>query len=165
MQQFWCVRQNPRANTNQDQMRNFILSSKIVTCPFGHVGEERDNVIHGQYNCNQMWSSKSQDKRFFETMKIGDIILIPFKGQKECVLAKIISNAECFMHTGFYTTMMQNHKIQIEMVGEMPFRPVGRTIQILRTDVTFRDKRKSLSMKSLSRLSADTVDTVKDMIV
>ena len=51
------------------------------------------------------------------------------------------------------------------MVGEMPFRPVGRTIQILRTDVTFRDKRKSLSMKSLSRLSADTIDTVKEMIV
>lgn len=36
-QQFWSLRQNPYANTNQRQMRELIISQNIVTCPFGHL--------------------------------------------------------------------------------------------------------------------------------
>lgn len=44
-QQFWSLRQNPYANTNQRQMRELIISQDIVTCPFGHLNNERNNVI------------------------------------------------------------------------------------------------------------------------
>ena len=33
--QFWVLRQNPCANTNQEQMRNFIITQQFITCPFG----------------------------------------------------------------------------------------------------------------------------------
>ena len=48
--QFWVLRQNPCANTNQEQMRNFIITQQFVTCPFGHISNARNNVLNGRYN-------------------------------------------------------------------------------------------------------------------
>lgn len=137
----WCIRQNPRANTDQKQMRRFIISQKIVTCPFGHVGPERDNVINGVYNeegCD--WKSQSQDRKFIEDMKIGDIILITFAGLKDCILARIVSDPIYGVDTGLFTSM-RDGKIQLTTEGDTPFTPVGRKIQIIRNDVRFKDKR------------------------
>jgi len=136
-QQFWTLRQNPYANTNQKQMRELILSQNIVTCPFGHLNEGRNNVLNGVYNEEQ---SHSQDRKFIENMNIGDIILIPFAGLKECILARIISEPIYCLDTGLFTSM-RHGKIQVTNEGDTPFRPVGRKIQIIRNDVRFNDKR------------------------
>ena len=136
-QQFWTLRQNPYANTNQRQMRELILSQNIVTCPFGHLNEGRNNVLNGVYNEEQ---SHSQDRKFIENMNIGDIILIPFAGLKECILARIISEPIYCLDTGLFTSM-RHGKIQVTHEGDTPFRPVGRKIQIIRNDVRFNDKR------------------------
>jgi hypothetical protein len=161
MQKFWSIRQNPWATTNQTDIRNFILSTKILTCPFGHLGQERNNVLDGTFNNNQPWSSSSQDTTFCNEVEIGDIVLIPFKSQRNCILAKVTSAPECFMKTGFYTTLEQNGAIRIQNNGEIPFCPIGRKIEILSTTVVFEDKRKWISMKSLSQLSPPTVEIVK----
>jgi hypothetical protein len=82
-QQFWSIRQNPYANTDQHQMRNLIISQNIITCPFGHMNNERNNVINEIYNeQHKEWKSKSQDRKFIENINIGDIILITFAGLK-----------------------------------------------------------------------------------
>ena len=161
MQKFWSVRQNPRATTDQTNIRNFILSTKIITCPFGHLGQERNNTLDGIFNNNQQWSSSSQDRTFCEDIEIGDIVLIPFKSQRNCILAKVTSRPECFIKTGFYTTVGQNGTIRIQNNGEIPFCPIGRRIEILSTTVVFEDKRKCISRKSLSQLSPLTVEIVK----
>ena len=136
-QQFWSLRQNPYANTNQRQMREFIISQNIVTCPFGHLNIERNNVINGVYNEEQ---SHSQDRKFIENMNIGDIILIPFAGLKECILARIVSEPIYGVDTGLFTSV-RDGKIQVTHEGDTPFRPVGRKIQIISKVVRFNDKR------------------------
>jgi hypothetical protein len=149
-QNFWSIRQNPYAKTNQNQMRDFILSQNVVTCPFGHIGNGRNNVIDGVYNER---NSMSQDRKFIEEVKIGDIVLIPFAGLKECILAKIISEPIYAVDTGLFTTTTKG-EIEISEEGDMPFRPVGRKIEIINPSVVFADKR-VLSRASLSRINPD----------
>jgi hypothetical protein len=149
-QQFWSLRQNPYANTNQRQMRELIISQNIVTCPFGHLNIQRDNVVNGVYNEKQ---SRSQDRKFIENMNIGDIILIPFIGLRECILARIVSEPIYGIDTELFTSV-HNGKIQISHDGDTPFRPVGRKIQIIRNDVVFNDKR-VLPRTSLCRINSN----------
>jgi hypothetical protein len=148
-QQFWSIRQNPYANTNQKQIRELIISQNIVTCPFGHLNEGRNNVINGVYNEEQ---SNSQDRKFIENINIGDIILIPFKGLKECIYARIVSEPIYGIDTGLFTSM-RDGKIQVTTNGDTPFRPVGRKIQIIRKDLIFKDKRRVLSIRTLSHIN------------
>ena len=149
-QQFWSLRQNPYANTNQRQMRELIISQNIVTCPFGHLNDELNNVINGVYNEEQ---SHSQDRKFIENMNIGDIILIPFAGLRECILARIVSEPIYGVDTGLFTSM-RDGKIQVTNEGDTPFRPVGRKIQIICNDVRFNDKR-VLPRVSLSHINSN----------
>ena len=151
-QQFWSIRQNPYANTNQKQIRELIISQNIVTCPFGHLNVFRNNVINGVYNeAHPEWKSASQDRKFIENMNIGDIILIPFAGLRECILARIVSEPIYAVDTGLFTSM-HDGKIQVTNEGDTPFRPVGRKIQIIRNDVRFNDKR-VLPRVSLSHIN------------
>ena len=129
-------------------MREFIISQNIVTCPFGHLNEGRNNVINGVYNEEQ---SHSQDRKFIENMNIGDIILIPFAGLRECILARIVSEPIYGVDTGLFTSM-RDGTIQVKNEGDAPFRPVGRKIQIIRNDVRFNDKR-VLQRVSLSHIN------------
>lgn len=129
------------------------------------IWDKRNNTLDGIFNNNQQWSSSSQDRTFCEDIEIGDIVLIPFKSQRNCILAKVTSRPECFMKTGFYTTVGQNGTIRIQNNGEIPFCPIGRRIEILSTTVVFEDKRKCISRKSLSQLSPLTVEIVKDTLI
>lgn len=147
-QQFWSLRQNPFANTNQKQMRELVISQQIVTWPFGHLNEGRNNVVNGVYNEEH---SLSQDRKFIENMNIGDIILIPFAGLKECTLARIVSEPIYGIDTGLFTSMSDG-KIQVTNEGDIPFRPVGRKIQIICNNVKFNDKR-VLPRASLSHIN------------
>jgi|688.fasta_scaffold983857_2 hypothetical protein len=147
-QQFWSIRQNPYANTNQEQMRELIISQNIITCPFGHLNEPRNNVINGMYNEEQ---SNSQDRKFIENINIGDIILIPFTGLKDCILARIVSEPIYGIDTGLFTSM-RDGQIQVTNDGDTPFSPVGRKIQIIQTDLTFKNKR-VLPMRTLSHIN------------
>ena len=140
----WSLRQNPYANTNQIQMKDFILSQSVVTCPFGHIGQERNNVIDEAYNESKAGESGrvsgSQDRKFIEEMKVGDIVVIPFKGLKECVLAKIISEPIYVINTGLFTTV-NDKGVKVSDKGDIPFRPVGRRIEIINSSLTFKNKR------------------------
>ena len=147
-QQFWCLRQNPYANTNQAQMRKFIISQKIVTCPFGHLSNERNNVIDGNYNEE---ISNSQDRKFIENINIGDIIIIPFAGIKECILARVTSEPIYGVNTNMFTIKL-NNMIQLNNNNGIPFRPVGRKIEIINMNLTFEDKR-ILPRTSLSHVN------------
>lgn len=94
----------------------------------------------------------SQDRKFIEDIKIGDIVLIPFAGLKECILAKITSEPIYAVDTGLFTTITKG-EIDISY-GETPFRPVGRKIEIINPSVVFEDKR-VLPRNSLSRINPD----------
>lgn len=153
LQQFFSVRQNPCANTNQQEMRELILEQKIVTCPFGHFINERNNVINGEYN--ESSNSQSQDRDFVEKMNIGDIIVIPFAGIKECILARIVSDPIYAFETNLFTNM-RDGEIHLDREGDVRFRPVARRIHIIRDDVVFNDKR-VLPMKSLSRINPNII--------
>ena len=61
-------------------------------------------------------------------------MLIPFKGQKTCILARIISDVEYGIETGMFWRQ-SNDKIRIDVAGGEPFRPVGRRIEILNADL------------------------------
>jgi hypothetical protein len=152
-QQFFAIRQNPYANTDQRQMRDFNISQNIVTCPFGHLSEERNNVVNGTYNEEHPeWKSQSQDRQFIENMNIGDIIVIPYAKIKECILARIVSAPIYSIDTGLFTTVMRDGKIHISNEGETPFRPVGRRIEIIDRNLIFADKR-CLTQKSFCKIN------------
>lgn len=146
------VRQNPCETTDQRVMRKFIRSKKIVTCPFGHSYEARDNVVSGKYN-EQI--SNSQDRKFIEDMNPGDIILIPFAKIKKCILAEIVSDPILVWDTGLFT-IMDDGEFILSKTGVVPFRPVGRKIRIIRDDIVFDDKR-VLPRNSLSFINPQLV--------
>lgn len=153
-QNFWSIRQNPYTKTNQTQMRDFILSQSVVTCPFGHIGHGRNNVIDRVYNET---NSLSQDRKFIEDIKIGDIIVIPFAGLKECILAKIVTDPIYAIDTGlFHTSTFNKDGINLTEEGDTPFCPVGRKIEIINPSLVFQDKR-VLPRTSLSRINPDII--------
>jgi hypothetical protein len=150
--QLWSLRQNPYANTNQTQMRQVILEKLFVSCPFGHTSVCRDNVLDGRYNTG----ANKQDVQFIDEMKVGDIVLIPFKGKKSCIIARIVSEPVYCIETGLYTSHQAGEEIKISELKEegVPFRPVGRRIEILNSNVVFADKRKIVPMNTFKRLSS-----------
>ena len=123
-------------------MRELVISQNIVTCPFGHLDNERNNVLDGVYNEDHPeWRSRSQDRKFIENMNIGDIIVIPFTGIPGCIIARIVSAPIYCIDTGLFTSML-NGEIQISPDGDTPFRPVGRKIQIIHYDFVVENKSK-----------------------
>jgi len=153
-QQFWCLRQNPYANTNQIQMRDFIISQNIITCPFGHLSRERNNVIDGNYNEE---ISNSQDRKFIENINIGDIIIIPFAGIKECILARVTSEPIYGFNTNLFSIRL-NNMIQLSNNEGTPFRPVARKIEIINMNIIFEDKR-ILPRTSLSHVNQNILQS------
>ncbi len=160
--QYWSIRQNPRGNMDQVQMRDFVISQNLITCPFGHLSEERTAVIDAVYNENAKWKSKSQDRKFIEDMKIGDIIVIPFKGITPCLLAVIESDPIYAADTGYYYNTSHGDKIHLSQEREIggvgggtPFRPVVRKIRII-GEITFLDKR-VLTMSSLCHINPSII--------
>lgn len=160
----WCLRQNPYENTDQLQMKNFILDNGIITCPFAHFGEERKNVIDETYNetigGESGRVSMSQDRKFVEEIKIGDIVVIPFRGLKECLVLKIVSEPIYDIKTNLFTTVTQNG-IFIRDTGDIPFCPaVGRKVEIINSSIKFRNKR-FLGKHSLCRIDYDKFNNEK----
>ena len=150
---FWVLRQNYGEKTDQSQMKNLILNQKFVTCPWGGWGLERQNVIDGLYNKQIVRSggrsSSNQDKKFVEDMKIGDIVLIPFAKKRGCIIARITSDVEYSIDTGLFWTENKD-KTTIDEQGDLPFRPVGRRIEIIRDDFLPEYR---LSMMTLTKMT------------
>jgi hypothetical protein len=133
---FWVLRQNYGEITNQSDMKSLIMEQKIVTCPWGGWGLARQNVIDAIYNEHVIDISKrassSQDRKFVEDIQIGDIVLIPFSGKKECIVARITSDVEYAIDTGLFWKENEAGKVKISStVDGLPFRPVGRRIEII----------------------------------
>lgn len=157
--QFWTLRQNYGERTNQKNMRDFILSTRFITCPWGGWGDHRTNVINGVFNeepvGNSKRTSRGQDRRFVQEMKIGDIVLIPFTGHDTCILARIIGDVEYGIDTGMFWRE-SNNKVVINVSGGEPFRPVGRRIEILNADL-LRPCR-HLGQQTLMKMGASLVN-------
>jgi len=155
---FWVLRQNYAEKTNQVQMKNLILEQKFITCPWGGWGQERENVINEIYNCVPCReggrSSSNQDVKFVEEMNIGDIVVIPFAKETECIVARVTSNVEYAINTGLYYSGVNDTQIQITEEGDCPFRPVGRRIEIIRSD--YRPVRR-FGQLTLSKLNSENI--------
>ena len=160
---FWVLRQNYGEITNQSDMKNIITSQKIVTCPWGGWGLPRQNVIDGIYNENVPDNSRrpscGQDRKFVEDMRIGDIVLIPFKGKKECILARITSEVEYAINTGLYWKEYQDDsKIRICDIAEgTPFIPVGRHIEIINDKYVPKSAPNRLSLSKMKTMKQDVI--------
>jgi len=155
---FWALRQNYAEKTNQTEMKDLIMSQKFITCPWGGWGQERENVVNNVYNkvpCREGGRSASnQDFKFVEEMKIGDIVVIPFTKEADCIVARITSDVEYAINTGLFYSGVNDTQIRITKEGDLPFRPVGRRIEIIRTD--YRPARR-LGQLTLSKLNEENV--------
>jgi hypothetical protein len=161
---FWVLRQNYGEKTNQEQMKELILRQKFVACPWGGWGPERQNVIDGIYNKQVVRpggrTSNNQDKRFVEEMKIGDIILIPFAKKRGCIVARITSGVEYSIDTGLFWTEHEN-TIAIAEHGTLPFRPVGRRIEIIRDDFLPNG---NLNIMTLTKMNATLIENLHNNV-
>ena len=104
---FWVIRQNYSEKTDQIKMRELNTKQRFIACPWGARGNERLNVINGIYTEVIPVSpggrlSKSQDRRFVEEMKIGDIVLIAYAKQKTFIIARIKSGIDYSIDTGVF---------------------------------------------------------------
>ena len=147
---YWVLRQNYRENTDQHRMRELNTKHRIITCPWGGWGNAQTNVINGVYNeiiphRPGGRSSKGQDRRFVEEMKVGDIVLIAYAKQKTCVIARVTSDVNYSIYTGLFCNESEDGILTEN--GDTPFCPVGRCIEILDNDFKpyFRPNRMSLS--------------------
>lgn len=148
--QFWVLRQNYAETTNQDDVKNLIKSQKFVMCPWGGWGTPRQNVIDNIYNeivCDESGRpSGGQDRKFVEEMNIGDIVLIPLK-KNGYIVAKITSDVEYAINTGLYWKK-EGKTINIGNNDGLPFRPVGRYIEIISED--FIPSNKNIGQSTLN---------------
>jgi hypothetical protein len=92
-------------------------------------------------------------------MRIGDIVLIPFKGEKECILARITSEVEYAINTGLYWKECEdNSKIRICDVAEgTPFIPVGRRIEIINDKYVPKSAPNRLSLSKMKTMKQDVI--------
>jgi hypothetical protein len=160
---FWLLRQNYGEITNQRDMFTFIKQHQFVTCPWGGWGLPRQNVIDGIYNERASDEARrpslGQDRKFVEDMKIGDIVLIPFTNQRECILARIVSDVVFATESGL-NWKQDEDRIRIGDFSEgLPFRPVARRIQIISDKFICDDKRK-LGILTLCRLNSSIVEKI-----
>ncbi len=155
--QFWVLRQNYAEITNQIDMKNLIKAQKFVTCPWGGWGVPRQNVVDGIFNekvsDESRRSSNGQDRKFVEEMNIGDIVLIPFAKGKGCIIARITSDVNYAIETGMNWTK-EGNQIKIGENDGLPFRPVGRYIEIINDNFV---PEKSLGQWSLSKMNKELV--------
>ena len=152
--QFWVLRQNYAEITNQTNVKNLIKSQQFVTCPWGGWGTPRQNVIDNIYNetlrDESDRTSSGQDRKFVEDMNIGDIVLIPFAKNNGYIVARITSDVEYAINTGL-NWKKKGKKINIGNNDGLPFRPVGRYIEIISED--FITSNKSLGQWTLSKIN------------
>jgi hypothetical protein len=130
---YWVLRQNYGEITNQRDMCALVKEQKFVTCPWGGWGLPRQNVIDDIYNervsDESRRSSLGQDRRFVEEMEVGDIVLIPFTKQRECIVARIVSGVEYAVESGL-NWKQDEDKIRVGVFSEgLPFRPVARRLK------------------------------------
>jgi hypothetical protein len=149
----WGCKQNPRGQTDQPEMRNINIRQGVLTMPYGHVGEERNNVLDNKYNKD----GNSQDQDFEKKMKEGDIVVISYTGDiKPCVLAEVMSPVIYLIDTGKYYKIDKSKNITFHDNGDnggIPFRPVGRRIRIIQENVIFPDKRQlGIQFRSLQQI-------------
>lgn len=160
---YWIIRQNPHGDTDQQEMKNMILDTGIVTCPFGHMGDYRNNVIDGFYNND----SKGQDKTFVQKMKVGDTVLIVFKKPVLPMLARISSDTIDAYNTGYYTWKhdevrhISRERADARVADvDVCFKPVCKRIDILKQEVPVQTSWRIFGQGSLSRMS----DEVKQIL-
>ena len=153
---FWSLRQNPFGNTNQEQMENAIKDIKFVSCPFAHISTCRNNYLDGIEDKK----SKRQSARFDKDIQVGDFVLIPFKGRKTCILAKVITDTVFCVETGYCTIESPGNKYTITKdTAGVPFRPVGRMIEIINDSFTI--EKRSIPINSLSKLKS--LETIQQL--
>ena len=160
---FWVLRQNYGEMTNQSDMYSLIKEHQIVTCPWGGWGSPRQNVIDGIYNTHipdeSGRTSLGQDRRFVEEMNIGDIVVIPFTHQRECIVARITSDVE-FATESRLNWKQEEGGIRIGNFSEgLPFRPVARRIKIISDNFICEDKRR-LGILTLCKLNSSIVEQI-----
>ena len=68
------------------------------------------------------------------------------------MLVRIVSPPIYAIETGLFTTQHTDGTITLDDVGEVPFRPAGRRIEIIDDNYNLRDKRK-LPRISLCRIN------------
>jgi hypothetical protein len=160
---FWVLRQNYCEKTNQSQIKEMIMRQHIITCPWGGWGSARENVINGIYNETRPDGSGrpsgGQDRKFVENMKIGDIVLICISKQGY-IVGRIVSGVEYAIDTGLFWTE-KDTQIVLGETGDLPFRPVGRYIEIITTE--FEPKRR-LGQKTISKMNKIIVDMLKPLL-
>lgn len=163
MKTYWVLRQNYGSKTNQAQMRDFIKTQCFISCPWGGWGEKKQNVIDRKYNETPLpnnRSSRGQDRRFVEDMKIGDIVLIPFAKGHGHIVARIVSDVEYDFHTGLFWTETGN-QIAIQATGEQPFSPIGRRIEILSDEF---NPKCHLGQLTLCKMNSAVLQMIQDTI-
>lgn len=154
---YWCLRQNPYAKTDQNDMYNYITQTNYITAPFGHINEYKDNVVNLTYNnSHPKWASMGQDKLFMEEMKVGDIVFIPLKQDSRVIVCKITGGTTVDRDSKYkITEVNKQYKLnQTEMDGKV-FEPIVRPIKVIKvlmkgTEIT--DMR-CFPMNSLTKLS------------
>ena len=161
---FWVCKQNPRANTDQNQMRDLNISQGVLTMPYAHLGEERNNVVDGKYNKD----GNGQEQDFDKKMKEGDYVVISYTGDiiKPCVLAQVTSPVIYLIDTGKYYKIDESKNITLHDTsdnGGIPFRPIGRRIRIIEENVIFPDKRQlGMQFKTLQHIIMNYRDDKPD---
>ncbi len=164
---YWVLRQNYGEITNQTDMKKLIMDQKIVTCPWGGWGIPKQNVIDAVYNEYVVDSSRrvssGQDRKFVEEMQIGDIVLIPFSGKKECIVARIVSDVEYEIDTGLYWKENQDTgKVVINNTNNgQPFKPVGRRIDIIDDKFIPNSSPNRLTLSKMKTIKMDVVVRLK----
>jgi hypothetical protein len=164
---FWILRQNYGEITNQSDMKKLIMEQKIVTCPWGGWGIPKQNVIDAVYNDRVPDGSRrvssGQDRKFVEEMQIGDIVLIPFSGKKECIVARIASNVEYEINTGLYWKENPDKgKVVINNTNDgEPFKPVGRHIEIIDDQFIPNSRPNRLTLSKMKTMKTDVIVRLK----
>ena len=115
----YVIRQNYSESTNQEDMKRFILDKKIITCPWGGWGQDRENVINGIFNENTSGGvtrkSSGQDRMFVESIKIGDIVVIPFSKKKSVFSQKLFQMLNMLLILAYFgVTVMENSILTIK---------------------------------------------------
>jgi len=150
----YAIRQNPCRVTDQDDMLEFIVKNKVISCPYGHIGRYRENFLRNIQNLD----SGGQDE-YFRKLNIGDIILVQFKQLREVLIVRVESNCKTKVFPDFFINYESPEaefpfNISKEVKSEYfeEFSPVYRDISILA-----RLQKPNWWVKnSLSKISLDT---------
>ena len=128
---YYSLRQNPdyiragySSNIPQEDMYEFAMEFEYIQCPWSYYPRERVEIRDGIY-------PNKAARIFMNDLKIGDQVVILYKGLKKSIHAEVVSEPEYDLDSNVYARKISHH-LWKNKINPENYNPIVRKIRVIK---------------------------------